>query len=136
METEWSFGPHSLSFEAPDTAKFVLRGPLEHAEMLAIRAQLEELRNRQGPLYLLGDVRQSTGYSLESRQAIGAEKERVPYTAVAFFGASFTMKTVSNMILRANSILGRSTGTQAVFMDTEEEARAWLAAQRAKSSSE
>ncbi|MDC0713742.1 STAS/SEC14 domain-containing protein [Stigmatella sp. ncwal1] len=111
--------------------KFVLKGPLEHAEMLAIRARLEALRNLQGPLYLLGDVRQSTGYSLEARQAIGAETGRVLYAAVAFFGASFNMRTVSSMILRANSILGRSTGTQAVFKDTEEEARAWLAEQRA-----
>ncbi|ADO69748.1 STAS/SEC14 domain-containing protein [Stigmatella aurantiaca] len=127
---EWRFGAHTLSFEEPDLVKVTFRGQMDIQEQQASYACVEEIRARQETLYLLGDLRLSTGFSPQARRSMGENPHPVQYKAMAFFGASFTMRTIFNMLGRAQLLMGRKTASTA-FTDTEQEAREWLAQQRA-----
>jgi hypothetical protein len=128
---EWKFGPHTLAFEEPDLVKFTFQGQLEESDQQEMIAFVEGLRARQPRLFLLGDLRHGTGFSSKSRRSLGEKPRPVPYQAMAFFGASFTLRTLFNMLGRAHVLLNISTVNMR-FTDTEEEAREWLAEQRAQ----
>jgi hypothetical protein len=130
--TRWNFGPHTLSFEEPDLVRLRLHGELSLAEIRQMILLVREFKARQGAIYLLGDMRQGTGFSAEARRAIHEDHSLVPYEGMAFFGASFSLKVVSNLMIQASRLLTGSTRPAgAVFRDTEDEARAWIAARRA-----
>ncbi|MBJ6760519.1 STAS/SEC14 domain-containing protein [Myxococcaceae bacterium JPH2] len=83
-------------------------------------------------IYLLADVRQGTGFSAETRKAVSDDPSLTPYAATVFFGASFAMKTIANMMMRAMALLGRAASGEMMFLDSEEAGRAWLADHRAR----
>jgi hypothetical protein len=126
---DYPFGPHTLAFEEPDLVRFVFRGEMEAKEQQEMQDFVQELRARHGPLYLLGDLRQSTGFSPRARRRLGQTPRSVPYLAMAFFGASFSMRALFNMLSRAYVLLSR-TPVPTVFVETEQEAREWLNQQR------
>ncbi|MDC0713743.1 STAS/SEC14 domain-containing protein [Stigmatella sp. ncwal1] len=127
---EWRFGPHTLSFEEPDLVRVTFHGQMDVKEQQEMYAFVEEIRARQKDLYLLGDLRLGTGFSPRARRSMGENADPVQYRAMAFFGASFTVRTIFNMLGRAQFLMGRKTASMA-FTETEQEARQWLAQQRA-----
>jgi hypothetical protein len=131
MEREWRFGPHTLSFEEPDLVRLVTRGQLHLRELREMILRVREFKQGREALYLLVDGHQGTGFSPEARQAMHEDRSLVPYDGVALFGASFAIRAISNMMTRANELLGKPNTFQMIFTATEDEARAWLAAQRA-----
>ncbi|WP_225413187.1 SpoIIAA family protein [Stigmatella hybrida] len=131
METQAHFGPHTLSFEEPDIVRLTPHGQFDLREAREMILRVREFQKGREALYLLVDARQGTGFSAEVRRAISEDRSLVPYAGVALFGASFTLRTIANMMERANVLLGRPSTYQSVFTKTEEEARAWIDAQRA-----
>ncbi|SEK23394.1 SpoIIAA-like [Stigmatella aurantiaca] len=127
---ERQFGQHTIAFEAPDIVRFVFRGDIEPKDQQGMHDFVEELHARHGLLYLLGDLRLGTGLSPETRKRLGHAPTHVPYKAMVFFGASFSMRTLFNMLNRAYVLMSRTT-VSTVFVETEQEAREWISQQRA-----
>ncbi|MDC0712073.1 STAS/SEC14 domain-containing protein [Stigmatella sp. ncwal1] len=131
MGPEWSFGPHTLSLEEPGIVRLVPRGHLQLKEIREMILPVQEFKKRHDTLYLLVDAQQGTGFTAEARRALNDDRSLVPYVGVVFFGASFAMRAIANMMSRAGTLMGRPPVYPTVFTATEEEARAWIAAQRA-----
>ncbi|SEU22161.1 STAS/SEC14 domain-containing protein [Stigmatella erecta] len=130
METQARFGPHTMSFEEPDIVRLTPQGHIQLREVWEMIRWVREFQRGREALYLLVDACQGTGFSAESRRALNEDRSLVPYNGVAFFGTSFTLRTIANMMARANALMGNPS-PPTVFTATEEEARAWIGAQRA-----
>lgn len=126
-----TFGGHTLSFEDPDLVRVVFDGEVDLKQLYEMNDLVREFKASRGTIYLVADARKGLGFSAEARKAVSDDPKLSPYAATAFFGASFAMKTIVNMLNRAMALMGRSTGGVMTFVDTEEEARAWVAKQRA-----
>lgn len=68
----------------------------------------------------------------DARQWITEWRDRYQLTAVACFGASFTVRTFASLLVRAIHLIKKSPGGVMGFFDTEAQARAFLDAQRAR----
>lgn len=86
----------------------------------------QEVRARHGRLLALYDSSRSEGIDREARRALTATVDaRAEADATAIFGASFAIRTLSNMIDRAIVGLGRPSIGIKLFA-SEAEARAHL----------
>lgn len=132
MPQEWKLDSMVVRFEEPDI--LVSRGEGE-SDANAIRTfnrLAEELARKHGRLYLIADMSKSAAMGPEARKAAGEFTAGAsPFQAMVIFGASFAMRTVVNMMMRAAHLLGRTESTL-YFVANEADARAWIDAQRAK----
>ncbi|ADO68036.1 uncharacterized protein STAUR_0227 [Stigmatella aurantiaca DW4/3-1] len=92
---------------------------------------VQEFKKRHDTLYLLMDAREGTGFTAEARRALNDDRSLIPYAGAVFFGASFAMRAIANMMSRAGTLMGHPPAYPTVFTTTEEEARAWISAHRA-----
>ncbi|MFP2931322.1 STAS/SEC14 domain-containing protein [Pyxidicoccus sp. 3LG] len=130
MEAMWTLGPHKMWFEEPDTVRMVTVGPYDMKLMEESTALVRELKKRYPTVYLITDARQGTGMTAEVRKALGENPDLLPYAGSVMYGSSFAMRTMVNMMIRAQEILGRKGGTAFAMVATEEDAKAWVAKQR------
>ncbi|MBZ4415646.1 STAS/SEC14 domain-containing protein [Myxococcus sp. RHSTA-1-4] len=130
MGAMWTMGLSKLWFEEPDTVRLVTVGAFDMKLMTEVNAVAEELRVHHPAIYLVSDMRQSSGLTPEVRKAIGESPDANPFAGMVIFGASFAVRTMANMMTRAAALLGRQGTKPFAMVDTEEEAKAWVAAQR------
>jgi hypothetical protein len=130
MGAVWTLGPHKMWFEEPDTVRLVTVGVYDMKLLEESNALVRELKNRFPTLYLISDSRQGTGMSADVRKALGENPDLMPYAGSVMFGTSFAMRTMVNMMIRAQELLGVKGGIPFAMVATEEEAKAWVAAQR------
>ena len=134
MAEEWKFGALNVRFEEPDTLFSFGVGETDGESMRAFNKHCEALAARHGKLYLITDMTRSTGMTPEARKLSTEYSSGNPFNGMVFFGASFTMRTIVNMMVRAGQLLGRNDGAMQ-FVQNEAEARAWIADLRAKAKS-
>ncbi|MFP2931321.1 STAS/SEC14 domain-containing protein [Pyxidicoccus sp. 3LG] len=127
-----TFGPHKAWFEAPDTLRVVVVGDFDVKLKDEVDALARELQALHPALYLVSDMRQSTGFTPEVRRSVGENPDQSPFAGMVIFGASFAVRTMANMMARASTLLGRPGTRPFIMVDTEDEARAWVAALRSK----
>jgi len=126
-------GPHEIWFEA-ETGFVVIvqcgRVEEEHAQELA-ETFAAYRRNAQGePAFILSDSRRATGVSSEARRIFMKDSRWNDFEGyLVVIGASFLMRTLSNMLFKAAEVSSRSKLT-AICVATEEEGRAWLSEQQ------
>lgn len=117
-------GPHRLEYEPPDVVHvhYVGEVELEHFKVVD-----EALRRIQAPLraYLLRDGRQGGAMSAETRAYMAKHIDPSTIAATITYGSSFHTRTVMQMLNKAMVLL-HDKHTNALFLDTEEEARAWI----------
>jgi hypothetical protein len=130
MGAIWTLGPHKLWFEEPDTMRMVVVGPYDMKLMEESNALARELKQRYPTLYLITDSRQGTGMTAEVRKALGENPGLMPYAATVMYGVSFAMRTMVNMMTRAQELMGVTADIKFSMVATEEEAKAFIAAQR------
>lgn len=134
---EERIGNHSIRFEG-DLMVVTLRGDLTLADAEAYIQLVAEHSLRCGYALLLTDVSQATRMSSQVRnhfvrrvREIAARNGGVLPSARASFGASLLARAISTMAYAAMQlVLGR--GQFYKVTETEAEARAWLAEQRAR----
>ena len=130
MGAIWTLGPHKMWFEEPDTVRLVTVGVYDMKLMEESNALVRELKQRYPTLYLITDSRQGTGMSADVRKALGSNPDLMPYAGSVMYGSSFAMRTMVNMMIRAGELMGVKGTTAFAMVATEEEAKAWVAAQR------
>ncbi len=135
MSQEWKINRMHIRFEEPDILFSRGEGETDAETMRAFNRLAEELSAKHGQLYLLTDMTKSTGMTPEARK-VSTEYSggKSPFAGMAFFGASFAMRTLVNMMVRASQLLGRVDAPMQ-FVESEADARAWAADLRAKAKS-
>lgn len=105
-------------------------GPYDEAVARHLEFLYVDLANRYGYRLALLFGRETTTITPEARRLMAEWNAvlRDPF-AGAVVGASFTAKTIANMLIRAMELITRRP-TDLSFCDTEAEARAWLDKQR------
>jgi hypothetical protein len=78
---------------------------------------------------LLFNVERSGLMAPEARKAVVNTLGKLPLGGVAIYGASFTIRVVATLILKAIGLIYPSAPA-AHFFQTEAEARAWLSERR------
>ncbi|NVJ26466.1 STAS/SEC14 domain-containing protein [Myxococcus sp. AM011] len=130
MVRMWTFGDSKMWFESPDFVRLVQVGVFDLKLIQALCGVGRELMVAQPRLYLLCDARRGSSISLEARKALSETPEVMPYAGIVIFGASFALRTMASMMGTPSGLLGRTQGASFGMVDTEEEARSWVAARR------
>jgi hypothetical protein len=131
VSTEWKFGASKLWFEEPDVVRMEVHGETTLKLMREMSVLVNEFKATRPRIYLIADVRQNTGIAPDARKGMSEDASLMPYTATVMFGGSFAMRTMTNMLSRAMKLLGTGPDSPYIFVDTEDEAKAWVAQQRA-----
>ena len=138
MSERRKFGAHEFSFEA-DTGfiSLVLNGRLVSAEVTElIRLILEtwSTRGTNEPWFMMADCRRATGMSNDARKVFAEgwpATVRPPASYTVVYGASFAIRVLVTLLDKATTFVALRDGAPAVgvlnVVDTEAEARAWLA---------
>jgi len=101
---------------------------VEHA--LKLQAITNELATRVGYRLLLIDVREMGAVTSGARRFLAQDQQRDPRpSSVAIVGATFGIRTIATMTIRAVGLLTKMPATLE-FFDTEEQALAWLERER------
>jgi len=125
---ERHFGEHSAWVEEPDVFVMRLVGRLEGADLQAILDWYAVWQEGRGKCCVLVDVTRLKTLSPAAREVSNVRRRNggaMPATAV--FGASYTIRVVADMVMRARRILGNASGAATPLFATEAEARAYLA---------
>jgi hypothetical protein len=125
MGAAWTLGPHRVSFEGPDLVRLVTAGPFDRKLLEDLEALVAELQARYPVLYLISDVRQCTGMTREVRASLAGDVERSRFAGIAIVGASFALRA-----LTATLPLGPPERRPFILVETDAEAKSWVAAWR------
>lgn len=126
---QWfQIGPHRFRFEHPDVLFMYFEGSVDVAhfhEFYALAIKLIPLH----PIYIVRDTRGGGLLDAKTRSAVlkTVDPERV--AAIISYGSSFQLRVIVTMLLKAMRTF-KNAAPQAIFVDSEEEARAWIAANR------
>jgi hypothetical protein len=122
-------GAHTLRLEPPDFYRATYVGDVSGDDALAVARELD--RFAQGKAYILGiiDATRMGSTSQEARRAI--LKMTPLIRGSACLGVSTTLQLVGSIIGRAYRLVHRTVEQPVVYVDTEDEARAWIAERRA-----
>lgn len=126
----YDVGPHRLTLELPDIMHVCYDGDVNIEEFKVMDAQVANFPGN-GLVYVLRDARRGGQTSLETRAYMARAAKIDRLRAVVSFGATFYARTLVDMSARAIKAL-RQEGPELVFVDTEEQARLWIAECRAR----
>lgn len=131
--SEQRFREHAWSSEGADTYLLTVRGKVDRDEVGWMLDRVIAALAGGQPVYLLCDLTAYEGITRAARQTVGERSGSATPTAAAIYGASFSLRIGAELIFRAAAALsGRPPYFR--FLETEAEARAWLAGRREQSS--
>lgn len=126
-------GAHRFRVDPPDTICFALRGDISASDVLAIYAEIHRCWVRNGGKLIFGIADLSRAGTLlpEARKAVIAPAHRHDTYVPIMVGATFALRVGVNLISRAYRMLsGDPDPIPTLFVETETEARAWIAQHR------
>ena len=125
---------HEFRFIPPRRVSFVMRGTFEEEHALAYKEFLSRQVDRYGePLDGLFDLSALTTITSSARKRIGEQSRTLLFRDIAIVGASFSIRTVSSMLMRAGRIIAPQKTPQNVnFFATMDEANSWFDELRSK----
>jgi len=124
-------GENTMGWESPDILIGIWRGEMTPAGMTAGFDKLKEFSKGWPRAFALVDVSGLTAIPLATRRVANANVASVPFAATAVYGASFGIRTVFSLLVRAMSLVTSKPMTLGFFA-TEAEARAWIDVERAR----
>lgn len=127
-EREIAIGKQYVRIE-PEIVYVRLRDSYEAHEVRSLTALLEQINAEQGVLYILGDIRELRWFASDARHDSADWMRRTHIGAMAVVGAGQHIRAIVSLVLRAAILLGGARYPLR-FIQTEEEARAWLIAER------
>ncbi|MBK9262055.1 MAG: hypothetical protein IPM54_19905 [Polyangiaceae bacterium] len=118
-----------LTYEPPDTVLWVIRGDLDGGEAAVAMDQFVDWSRGQPYMLFVVDVVELTAFSGEARKVLASNGHRLPPRVLSFFGASFKVQVLLDMMDRATALRGSKNRFTRHFPD-EPSARAWAAEMR------
>jgi hypothetical protein len=131
MDGGTSLGRNRVAFEPPDTVFEVLYGDISGEDMSQVLEASKQWVETDTDIYFLVDLSNAGTISPEARNVIRTGRARPNIRGAALFGASFQMRVVSTFVTRALFLLDKIS-YEINYLDTEAQARAWLATLRKK----
>lgn len=128
METPLALGPHRAR-QVDDVVEVVFAGPVTLSEARVLHERLAQVYAEFGSCYLLADLLGLTAMGPDVRRYMGEWNKTHRLSGVALHGASFAMRTVASLTVKAIRLLG-SHPIEVVFLRDEAEARRWISARR------
>lgn len=132
MDFPTTFGAHSVCLASPDILHCVFGGRFTEEEAHTMVQTIQQAGARFGPLFACVDVRdfRTSGPKVRAIMA-NAGGRAYPFRAAVVFGASFSIRTAMNLVIRAARLFRADVFAFPIeFVATKDEALAWLAAQR------
>jgi hypothetical protein len=127
---EWVFGTQRVSLESSDVLWTKVRGSFSETDVRELVDVFQELGvGPDKPLYLVVDLSSSEGLSVAPRKYLAEHVRTTWFRAAVFFGAKRTHREVLRALVVALNFI-RDTKLEAEFVDSEDQARAWLEAHR------
>jgi hypothetical protein len=131
MSEIFRIGNQMSYFEEPDTIVMRLVGQVTSEEGLAINEKHREYVQGRSSVFYLIDFSQLDTVPAPVRKAASQTIKEFPLHGLAFFQAPLKARVVAKLIVTAMKLFrGAGADTPIVFLDTEEEARAWIAKRR------
>lgn len=121
-------GAHQLVFEQ-DLVLVRVRGDYNLPDAQQVGDELAALMGRQGRVYILVDLTQAGTIPPESRRFLAEWNKQYTLGGVANFGGGAAIRLLSTLLMNAYRLI-RPEGAPLVYVGSEAEARAWVAAQR------
>jgi hypothetical protein len=122
-------GEHEISVDDDGIMKLVFRGTLGTHDMMEILKEHDGKLQADGDLYVISDLRAIAAIQPGARHALGARSKTLPGYCVAYLVASFHVRLMLEVLLRAASLLMKAK-VQHRFFDDETSARQWLVEMR------
>jgi hypothetical protein len=125
---EVMIGAHSLRLESPDFYHATYVGDVSGDDALAVARELD--RFAQGKPFILGII-DATRMGATSPEARRAMLKMTPLNRGSVcLGVSAPLRLVGSIISRAYRLVHRGVDQPFVYVDTEDQARAWIAERR------
>ncbi|AUX30721.1 MULTISPECIES: STAS/SEC14 domain-containing protein [Sorangium] len=127
--------PHSedacpfLREDADGILCFAIEGDISDEIARSLCAVFRRVWESGREVFVLADARRVGTLTAAARSALAEELRGVRFGGVASFGASFSVRVVTTLASRSVQFFTGEVYPLA-FFDTEDEARAWLLAQR------
>jgi hypothetical protein len=122
-------GRHRIRIEPPDLCFVTNNGDISIEDAAALMSRVGAVAGVNRRVFLLFDVTRSGNMAPEARKAVVDTLGKLPVGGIAIFGATFTIRVVATLILKAIGIIYPSAPA-AHFFSSEAEARAWLSERR------
>lgn len=123
-----AFGQH-VAWAEEDTFFDTPRGDISLTEMRQMLDLVEEIKQRQGRVFVITKVRELGAISPEARRMCAQWALQNPISAAAVVGASVATRALLTLVLRAMNLF-HPKNMPVRFCSSEEEARLWVAEQR------
>jgi hypothetical protein len=120
-ETRWQFGSHSMWVAAPDVLRLDLDGEVNCEQLQNILDTQEAWGRDLARWFSIVNMSQFGKSTAESRAYMAKRTPNPRVTSIAF-GASFAMRTVVEMMMRARRLLYREVNEKFFMVATEAEA--------------
>src|SRR5262245_51537820 len=133
MSQEHRIGAQVTRFEEPDIIYIKLTGDVSDDEGLALNLHNREYGKGRPHVFFLIDLERLDKLPPGVRKASTETLRDLPTRGIAIYRAPFKAKVIAKMIITALNLFRGEAGKHAVeFAESEEDARTWIAAQRAK----
>jgi hypothetical protein len=121
-------GGHVIRFEPPDLIYAILDGDVSGTDVVTSMEAVNRFAEGKRWVLCIADMTRAASLMRAARRL--AMSLTPVYLGTAIIGASPQMRLVGSMLNRARNVLLRGREIPIEFVDTEEEARAWVAVRR------
>jgi hypothetical protein len=128
-QREWSFGSNRAVFEPPDLLLAQFRGVADVESARWSVGVYRELAARQ-PFYLLADIADSR-HTTEARKYVVENIRPEWFRGIVYIGAGYEQRAATKGFIMTFLMKG-SVPYEVQYLDTAEQARAWVAQHRTK----
>lgn len=122
-------GPSAFRFEPPDVLYVETVGDISDDEMGALLREMGRLTEGRDFL-LLDNISRIGKISPGARKRATEEVDDLRIRGIAVYGASFSQRVIATLLARLLTLFGRFGERPVVIVETEKEARDWLATRR------
>jgi hypothetical protein len=125
-------GRHATYFEHPDVIFMRLAGPVSKAEANEINVYHRAWGEEHARVFYLLDLSELESIDPEGRKEASRTVRMLPLAGVAAYGAPVKARVLAKLVFTAMNLFKARTdsGFPIEFVDTEDEARAWIEERR------
>ncbi len=117
------FGEHLTWIEEPDIFHMRLVGTLEAAEFKQLLEWQAEWGNSKPRFFVVSDVSALLSISRDAHKLASGQGRLTPaHAATVTYGATFAIRVMAEMSMRARKVLGTADVVENVFVDTQADA--------------
>jgi len=125
-------GRHATYFEQPDVIFMRLAGPVSEAEATEINVFHRAWGEQYPRVFYLLDLSELESIDPEGRKEASRTVRMLPLAGVAAYGAPIKARVLAKLVFTAMNLFKASSADRfpIEFVDTEDEARAWIEERR------